>query len=218
MKTIISWSGGKDSCYAMLVGLEQGYKPVAFITAVEDAGKYSRSNGVSLEILQAQARVMGVPLFAYSTSWNEYEQSLVKCLGKAARETGATHCIFGDIDIAPHREFEEKVCCASGLLAILPLWNRARTSLAAELIAAGVKAKITVVRRDLNIEDILCREYDDELLCYLAKCKNVDVCGENGEFHTMVYACAAFKHSIDVELDTVLSLNDTYKSAFYKLQ
>ena len=108
---------------------------------------------------------------------------------KKAKITGSyntgTKQDFGDIDLMPHREWEEKVCAAANIEAILPLWNGDRLSLVNEFLNHGFKARVTCVDGRFLDESFVGNEFDAQFLAKLPK--GVDACGENGEFHTFVY-------------------------------
>lgn len=181
---LVSWSGGKDSCLAAWRARQAGMRITRLITAMDEAGASSRSHGVPPELIAAQAQSLGTQIRFYQTSWKTYEEKFVAVLNEA-RGDGVTHAVFGDIDLLPHREWEEKVCAQAGLQAALPLWDEARDKLVAEFLALGFKAIVVCVNGDYLSEDFCGREFDAAFLRDLPA--GVDACGENGEFHTFVY-------------------------------
>src|SRR5262245_29245737 len=144
MQSLVSWSGGKDSCLAMWRAKQAGADIKLLITAMDESGSRSRSHGVPPKLLQAQAAALGMPMVFYHTSWRTYEDKFVAMLARA-RKDGMAQAIFGDIDLMPHREWEEKVCAAAGLQASLPLWGEERRKLVDEFLAAGFKAVVVCV-------------------------------------------------------------------------
>lgn len=181
---LVSWSGGKDSCLALWHARQSGMSVTRLITAMDESGSGSRSHGVPPELITAQADALGLDLRFYDTSWKTYEDKFIAML-KEAREDGIQHAIFGDIDLVPHREWEEKVCAQAGLQAVLPLWNEPRIKLVDEFLALGFKAVVVCVNGNYLSEDFCGREFDAAFLSDLPA--GVDACGENGEFHTFVY-------------------------------
>ncbi|WP_019139767.1 diphthine--ammonia ligase [Noviherbaspirillum massiliense] len=186
---LVSWSGGKDSCLAMWRARQAGVAVHRLITAMDESGASSRSHGLAPELLRAQAGALGLELQFYQASWKTYEERFIGAL-RAARADGFTHAIFGDIDLLPHREWEEKVCAAASLEASLPLWNEPREKLVQEFLASGFKAVVACVNGNHLGEEFCGREFDDAFLASLPP--GVDACGENGEFHTFVYDGPAF--------------------------
>ena len=199
---LVSWSGGKDSCLALWRARCAGIPIRLLITAMDEAGAKSRSHGVPPALLKAQAASIGAPLQFYDTSWKTYEEKFIEVL-REARGLGISHAIFGDIDLAPHREWEEKVCAAAGLTASLPLWNEPRRSLVDEFLAAGFKAVVVCVNGTYLSSDYCGRDFDAAFLADLPE--GVDACGENGEFHTFVYDGPAFSHPVRFERSRILS-------------
>lgn len=202
-KAIISWSGGKDSCLALQRAKEAGVEIVALITAMDESSMASRSNGVSRDILLRQADALGIPIICFPTSWQTYEDQLILNLSEAREKYQLDCCVFGDIDIIRHREFEEHASAKAGLESILPLWREEREKLAYDVINSGIKAKISVIRRDLIPEKFLGVDYDNDFIDDIKHLGNVDICGENGEFHTLVYDSPSFSQPIDLETEKI---------------
>ena len=202
-RAIMSWSGGKDSCLALQRAKEFGVEIVALITAMDESSMASRSNGVSKDILLRQADALGIPIICFPTSWHNYEERLILNLSEAKEKYQLDCCVFGDIDIIRHREFEEHASAKAGLQAILPLWGEERKELAYDVIESGIKAKISVIRRDLIPERLLGANYDNDFLDNIKRLGNVDICGENGEFHTLVYDSPSFSQPIVLETEKI---------------
>lgn len=191
---IASWSGGKDSCFAVMRAVAAGHRPVRLLNMMNENGKISRSHGLPPELLRRQAAVLAMPLVAIPASWAEYEKLFVSTLERLKAESGATAVVFGDIDLQAHRDWEEKVCSAAGLDAVLPLWQEDRLKLVHEMLDAGISTVITSCRADLGetfIGKKLTRELVEKLIA-----AGVCPCGENGEFHTFVFDCPLFSQPV----------------------
>jgi diphthine-ammonia ligase len=201
-----SWSGGKDSCFALMQAIHAGQIPSVLINMMNENGKISRSHGLPETILQQQATAMGLPLLAIPTTWNEYEKNFVAVLNQAKNKYGAAAMVFGDIDLQAHRDWEEMVCAKAGLEAILPLWQQDRRALVFQMLEAGIKSMIVSCNTVLG-ETFLGQYLSPELIGLLEE-KGVDVCGENGEFHTVVVNCPLFNEAIQLPaFNTVLHDN-----------
>jgi uncharacterized protein (TIGR00290 family) len=198
---LVSWSGGKDSCLAMWRARQSGMSVRRLVTAMDESGSSSRSHGVPPELIVAQARALDTEIRFYDTSWKTYEEKFISVL-KEAREDGIDHAIFGDIDLVPHRDWEEKVCAQAGLQANLPLWDEPRIKLVDEFLSLGFKAVVVCVNRNYLSEDFCGREFDAAFLADLPP--DVDACGENGEFHTYVYDGPAFAKPVAFRRDQLL--------------
>jgi uncharacterized protein (TIGR00290 family) len=198
-----SWSGGKDSCLSLYKSLGRSGRLACLVTMFTEDNQRSRSHGLHREVLEAQAKALGVPLLTAAASWDHYEAAFMELLGQA-KALGAESAIFGDIDIPRHREWEENVCRAASLNAELPIWQCDRMTLLEEFWTAGFEARIVVAREGVVDRRFLGRILDSQTAEELAAC-GVDACGENGEFHTVVTAGPLFREPIELELrDQVL--------------
>jgi len=168
------------------------------LTMFTEDRERSRSHGLSRAVLEAQAAAIGVPLLSAAATWDDYETTFVRLLDDA-REAGAEMCVFGDIDIPRHREWEENVCRRAKLTASLPLWQEDRFQLLEEWWAAGFEARIIVAREGLVDRRYLGRALDRQVAQELAA-TGVDPCGENGEFHTVVTGGPLFARPLALEL------------------
>ena len=196
INTIVSWSGGKDSCFALMQAVQQGYNPVALLNVLNENGRISRSHGLPASLLQQQADALDLPLHTIASSWQDYETNFINTLKNTAAAHAAQAVVFGDIDLQPHRDWEEKVCAAAGLKALLPLWHEDRKELVLRMLREGLRCMIVSCNTHLG-EDFLGRIMDESLIADL-EAKGVDVCGENGEFHTMVTDCPLFAAPIAI--------------------
>ncbi|MFD0962899.1 Dph6-related ATP pyrophosphatase [Pseudofulvibacter geojedonensis] len=196
MNILSSWSGGKDSCYALMKAIEMNYSPSVLLNIMNENGEISRSHGIPLDILKKQSQAINIPLHTQPSTWNNYEDNYIKTLKKLTVNYDLSAAVFGDIDIISHREWEEKVCNAANIKALLPLWQGNRKDLVLEMINAGIKAIIVSCNLELGV-DFLGREINESLLDELDK-MGVDCCGENGEYHTLVIDCPLFSSPIDL--------------------
>ena len=197
-RALISWSGGKDSCFALQKAITNDIKPVALVTVMNEECTFSKSNGVSKEILSLQAKNLNLPITFVSTNWDNYENDLLRTLICSRSKYNADYCVFGDIDIEAHKTFEETISSKAGLIALLPLWGDKREALAYEEINSGIKAKITVIRKTIVPDKFLGIDYTEKIFPQFHSL-NIDLLGENGEFHTVVYDSPLFKDEIDIK-------------------
>jgi diphthine-ammonia ligase len=209
--TLCSWSGGKDSCFALMQAIQQGYTPKVLLNVLNEEGKISRSHGIPLSILKLQAEAAGLPIYLISSSWQEYENKFTTALQFLKQEYNLQQAVFGDIDLQPHRDWEEKVCTAAGLHALLPLWQQNRETLVMEMIKAGIKTIIVSCNETLG-PAFLGRQIDENCVADL-KNAGVDVCGENGEFHTLVTGCPLFSKQVPVTVTEKILHNNYWFSS-----
>lgn len=193
---LCSWSGGKDSCFALMKAKEAGYSPKVLLNVLNEEGKISRSHGIPSAILQQQAAEAGLPVKLISSSWNDYEKNFTTALRSLKEEYQLGHAVFGDIDLQAHRDWEEKVCAAAGLEAVLPLWLQNRKELVLQMLDAGIETMIVSCNEIMGerfIGQTLTPALVDEL-----ESMGIDACGENGEFHTLVLNCPLFQKRVNV--------------------
>ncbi len=199
MNFLCSWSGGKDSCFAFYKATLQGFKPTVLLNVMNEFGDRSRSHGIPKAVLQAQANALELPIHFFSSTWGDYEKKYIENLKTITKNYPITHSVFGDIDIESHRTWEEKVSKAADLEAVLPLWQGHRKQLVLDMIDAGIEAIIVSCNQELGA-DFLGKTIDAELVKTLENME-IDACGENGEFHTLVVNAPFFKNRIEVEIE-----------------
>ncbi|MBC7902821.1 MAG: diphthine--ammonia ligase [Gemmatimonadaceae bacterium] len=176
--------------------MQQGYEPRVLINMMNENGRISRSHGLPYALLSHQASEINLPLVAHPASWENYESIFIGALKDMKTRYGISSMVFGDIDLQAHRDWEEKVCLAADMEAVLPIWKQDREILVGNMIDAGIETMIVSCNETLG-ENFLGRMLTRELLPEL-RALGVDVCGENGEFHTLVVNCPLFKNPISV--------------------
>jgi uncharacterized protein (TIGR00290 family) len=191
----ISWSGGKDSCAAYHRARE-AFDIVAALTMFNEDGTRSRSHGLRPELVEAQVARLGLRSIAQPCAWSTYDAAFDRALAEAAA-IGVTHVIFGDILFDEHRAWAERVSGARGLVAVEPLWKRSTTDLYREFLASGTRARIVTVRSSKLDDSYLGRDLAEDLLDEFVA-RDVDPCGERGEYHTVVTSCPAFSRPLRV--------------------
>lgn len=204
---LVSWSGGKDSYWAALKAVAEGYTPKVLLNVLNEEGQISRSHGIPAPVLQAQAQALNLPLHPIASSWKEYEPRFTAALKTLKEQYGLTHAVFGDIDLEDHRLWEEKVCAAAGLTAILPLWQADRKALVLQMLAGGVKT-IIVSCNEVMGERFIGRMLTPAVVEELESL-GVDPCGETGEYHTLVVDGPSFSFPLQVSIRKKLQ-HDNY--------
>ncbi len=189
MKILVSWSSGKDSAW-MLHELQRDHAPAvgALLTTLNGAANRVAMHAVRDELLQAQADAAGVPLWRVPLPWpctnDDYERLMADVM-RRARGEGFTHVAFGDLFLEDIRRYREDRLAGTGLAPLFPLWRRPTGRLARDMIAAGLRARVTCLDPRALDRSFAGREYDAAMLDALPV--SVDPCGERGEFHT--FAC-----------------------------
>ena len=206
-----SWSGGKDGCLAGYRATARGMEIRYLANMVTRNGRRSWSHGLSAELLQIQAQAMGIPLVQKRTTSDNYEAEFINML-RAFKQEGIEGGIFGDIDFNEHRQWIEKVCQEADINPHLPLWGESQDRIMREFIGLGFEAIVIATRADLLGEEWVGRRIDLDFLEQLDKLretKEITLCGEAGEYHTLVIDGPLFKKRIEV-LETRKVLRDEH--------
>jgi diphthine-ammonia ligase len=196
VKVFCSWSGGKESCLACYKAMQEGHEPASLLTMVTTTGNYTRSHRLSRNLLAAQSRAIGIPLHQRRTSWNIYEREFIRALISLKQE-GIEGGVFGDLFLHEHRQWVERVCAQAGMVPLLPLWNMEGRDLLRAFIEAGFEATVIAVRNDVMSDHWLGKRIDGEFMQQMEGA-GVDVCGENGEYHTLVVDGPLFRARINI--------------------
>jgi uncharacterized protein (TIGR00290 family) len=199
-KTLLAWSSGKDSAWTLHALRSQGIQVSALLTTLNEAADRVAMHGVRRTVLEAQAEAAGIALWQVPLPWpctnDEYETRMADACRRAVSE-GFDTIAFGDLFLADIRAYRERQLAGSGLTPIFPLWEIPTTQLAHDMIAGGLCARLSCVDSRQLDAAFAGREFDAALLRDLPA--SVDPCGENGEFHTCVYAGPMFRAPIALE-------------------
>jgi len=195
-KAYMNWSGGKDAALAYYTAQQQ-YAIDCLFTSVNAVHNRISMHGVRRELLEAQANSIGLPLVTLELpeqpDMNEYEVQLQQHM-KQLNGEGYTHSIFGDIFLEDLRQYRENQLLAAGCTGVFPLWKKDSKALLKEFWALGFTTIIVCVN-ERYLDKRFCGRILDEQ-CVMEMPAGVDVCGENGEFHTFVYEGPVFKQPI----------------------
>ncbi|MFA4836426.1 MAG: diphthine--ammonia ligase [Dehalococcoidia bacterium] len=194
MNVFASWSGGKDCTLATYKAMAQGHSVLYLLNFIADDGERSVSHGIKASVLVAQSEAIGIPLIQMKTAWGEYENNFKKVVGEL-KEKGITAGVFGDIYLAEHREWIERVCGETGIQAIFPLWGSSTLDLIGEFLELGFKSLI--VATQAQYETLLGQSMDRDLVNRLIELGS-DPCGEGGEYHTLVTSGPIFKKGLEI--------------------
>jgi len=207
VKTLLAWRAGKDSAWTLHVLRQQGIEVFALLTTLNEAADRVAMHGVRRTVLEAQAEAVGVPLWKVPLPWpctnDDYEARMAAACRRAVAE-GFDTIAFGDLFLRDIRAYREKQLAGSGLTPIFPLWEIPTAQLARDMIAGGLRARLSCVDSKQLDASFAGRDFGVELLAELPAA--VDPCGENGEFHTCVYDGPMFRAPLPLrtgELRTV---------------
>lgn len=197
-KSFFNWSGGKDSSLALYHILkDKNYSVEKLLTNI--SGTYNRisMHGVREELLERQAGAMGIPLqkmiLPEQPSMQEYENHMMQTMHELQQQH-FTHSVFGDIFLEDLKIYRERQLARVEMTAVFPVWKRDTTELIHEFIELGFKTIVVCVNEKYLDKSFCGRIIDKNFIKDLPA--NVDVCGENGEFHTFVFDGPIFKKPI----------------------
>jgi uncharacterized protein (TIGR00290 family) len=189
---VLAWSGGKDSTLALERLLDDAkWRVVALVTTVTSVYDRIAIHGVRRSILRRQVDGLGLRLIEAEipprASNNVYEDAFAAALVRARDDYPDVDTIaFGDLYLADVRAYREALLFHLGWRGLFPLWGEDTTRLAHHFITRGYRAILTCVDTQQLDAEFCGREFDAALIADLPP--TVDPCGENGEFHTCVYA------------------------------
>ncbi len=197
MKVFCSWSGGKDSCLSCYRAMLEGHEVSHLFTMFTTTGRYTRSHRLSRELLLAQSQAIGIPVYHRRASWNTYEREFKRALA-FFKGNGVQGGVFGDLNLNEHRRWVERICADPGFIPLLPLWGIEGKDLLRQFVGAGFEAVVIAAKDGLLSADWLGRRIDEELIDELKK-EGVDICGEEGEYHTLVVDGPIFSRRIRIK-------------------
>lgn len=205
-RTLLSWSSGKDSAWSLhLLRNMPAYEVVGLLTTFNESADRVAMHGVRRSLVRAQAAAANLPLWEIELPWpcsNEQYESAMKSACERAVQSGIEVVAFGDLFLADIRAYRENQLRGTGLEPLFPVWGIPTDTLGREMIAAGVRAKLTCVDSKQIDPKLAGREFDSRLLSELPA--SADPCGENGEFHSFVYAGPMFRNPIPVETGAIV--------------
>jgi uncharacterized protein (TIGR00290 family) len=174
---------------------------VGLLTTFNEEANRVAMHAVRRELVERQASAAGLPLWTVPLPWpcsnEQYESLMAQACARAVAE-GIEGVAFGDLFLEDVREYRVKQMKGTGLEPIFPVWGMPTQVLAREMIASGVRARLTCVDTEKLDRSFVGREFDDALLTDLPD--EVDPCGERGEFHSFVYAGPMFEAVIPVSV------------------
>jgi uncharacterized protein (TIGR00290 family) len=200
-RVLVSWSGGKDSAWALHLLQQQNDCEIAgLLTTVNSHFRRVAMHGFREQLLEQQAEAAGLPLWSVPLPWpcsNEvYEAAMAEACARAVAE-GIDAIAFGDLFLEDIRAYREAKLAPTGLEPLFPCWDLPTAALAREMMAAGLRAHLVCVDPRQLDPSFAGRLFDAALLAELPA--GVDPCGERGEFHTFVSGGPMFAQGVSSE-------------------
>jgi uncharacterized protein (TIGR00290 family) len=198
IKAYMNWSGGKDSSLCLHKILQdERYAVDCLLTSVNAVHNRISMHGVRRSLLNEQAKSIGLPLHTIELpeqpGMQEYEQMMLEKIS-ALKATGHTHAVFGDIFLEDLKIYREKKLAEVNIECVFPLWKISTQQLMGEFLDLGFKAIIVCVNEKFLDKSFCGRMIDHSFVRDLPP--GVDVCGENGEYHSFVFDGPIFQYPI----------------------
>ncbi|HUF46696.1 MAG TPA: hypothetical protein VMM93_02710 [Vicinamibacterales bacterium] len=206
MNVLLSWSSGKDSAWALhMLRQDPSVRIVGLLTTFNEVYDRVAMHAVRRSVVDAQAAAAGLPLWPVlipSPCPNEVYEARMRELMTRAHEAGINAVAFGDLFLEDVRQYRESRMAGTGIAPTFPLWARPTRELAREMIAGGLRARITCLDPTKVDRALAGHEFDESFLDALPP--DVDPCAERGEFHTCCYAGPMFRSPVPVETGEIV--------------
>jgi len=193
----LAWSGGKDSALALGALRREGTTVAALLTTFTDDYDRVSMHGVRRALVRDQAAAAGIPLVEVgipARCVNEVYAARMEAAFRSPPLTELAAVASGDLFLEDVRAYREERLASVGKSALFPLWGRDTAALARSFIEDGYEAYVVCVDTSMLDASFAGRKYDASLLNDLPR--GIDPCGENGEFHSFVYAGPCFDRPV----------------------
>lgn len=201
-KVWLAWSSGKDSAFTLFRLLkDKEFCVVSLLTTITSDHERISMHSTRKELLQLQASRLNLPLKIIEIPKNCSDKLYDNQMSLAVTEAeslGINYIAFGDLFLRSVRRYREEQLQNTRIKPVFPLWCENTTQLSKNFIDGGFKAKVIAIDKTKIQKDLLGCEYDANFLEQLPP--NIDLCGENGEFHTFVYDAPMFSSQINCAL------------------
>ncbi|MEK6605909.1 MAG: ATP-binding protein [Nitrospirota bacterium] len=206
-KALLCWSSGKDSAWTLhVLRRRRDVEVVGLLTTINTEYERVAMHAVRVALLEAQAEAAGLPLWQVPIPNPCSNQGYESAMGEAVRKAlaaGITMMAFGDLFLEDVRRYRETQLAGTGLTPIFPIWGLPTDALARDMVAAGLRARLTCVDPKQLPASFAGRDFDMALLADLPA--SVDPCGERGEFHTFAYDGPMFRHPVPIQTGDIVT-------------
>lgn len=201
-KAYFNWSSGKDSAMALYYALRSGkYDIQTLFTTVKKDGARVAMHEIGIDLLRKQAQALGLPLtvleYQLADDGESYRAAMARQIERLKSRNIRT-ALFGDLYLEELRKNREKHCRQSGIKAAFPLWGMDAKALLSEFVKLGFKSIVTCVNASALDERFAGRVIDEAFIRDLPP--GVDICGENGEYHSFVFDGPIFSAPVPFEI------------------
>ena len=184
MKFVASFSGGKDSYLSIYRMIQEGNELVGLIVSTKENGD-SWTHNLDSGYFEDIAKKFNCKVYFTNTNVENYEKNFEKALIET-KKIGSTACVFGDIDNELHLNWNRDRCKNAGIECIMPLMNQKREDVVEDFLKLGIKAVVVKIDESKLDKSFLGRIFDKCFIEDIKRIKKIDLCGENGEYHTKI--------------------------------
>ena len=201
-RAYFNWSSGKDSALALYRALNSGdFSIEVLFSVLKSEGQRIAMHETGIELLKKQADAIGIELmpFYFNSDWSgeTYGAAMSESIARL-KARNITTALFGDLHLETLRKKREQKCKDAGITAVFPLWGTSPRDVLAEFIRLGFRAIVTCVDNSVLSEKFVGKEINENFLSELPK--DIDACGEKGEYHSFVFDGPIFRHPVDFKI------------------
>jgi len=206
-RTLLSWSSGKDSAWALhILRQDPDVDVVGLFSTFNQAFGRIAMHGVRIGLVRQQAENVGLPIRLIPIPYPCTDEEYAAIMGdfvEGARRDGIDCFAFGDLLLEDVRRYREEKLAGTGIAPLFPLWGTPTGELSREMVSSGLRAIITCLDPQHLSADLAGHAYDAAFLDRLPA--GVDPCGENGEFHTFARDGPMFRQPVGVSVGKTVS-------------
>jgi uncharacterized protein (TIGR00290 family) len=187
------WTGGKDCSLALHEARKSGISVEELVTFAPPSPVFLAH---PLPFLKRQAEAMGLR-HRVITIRPPVKDGYARAVKELRRE-GIGALVTGDIaEVGGRPNWMREVSRGTGLEVLTPLWGRDRRAALSDLMDGGFKAVFSLVKKPWFTRAWVGRAIDRQAVEELASLvPSPDLCGENGEYHTLVLDGPIFKKAL----------------------
>ncbi|QDP84290.1 adenine nucleotide alpha hydrolase [Chryseobacterium sp. SNU WT5] len=210
-KAVFNWSGGKDSALALQKIIQENeYEVISLLTTFSKETLKSSMHNISLDILTKQAESIGIPLYTvfFAKELNNYDEKMREAVDHFKQQNVA-HFIFGDIHLFDVKTYRESKLNPLGIEVLEPLWGKTSEEIMEDLLRSGIKTKIIITQADKLDSSFIGKDLDADLVRLFPS--DIDICGEEGEYHTLAYEGGPFKKKVEFLISEANKISHEFK-------
>jgi uncharacterized protein (TIGR00290 family) len=208
-KTLLSWSSGKDSAWALhLLRHDPTVELIGLFTVMNREYNRVSMHGTRLEMLRRQAETVGLPLQTINLPdpcTNDQCDTIMREFVMKSAANGVQCMAFGDLFLEDVRKYREDQLRGTGIDPVFPLWGTPTGELAEQMLSAGLDAYVSCVDLKKLPARFAGKKWSKEVIAELPQ--DIDPCGENGEIHTIAVGGPMFRSPISVSIGEMVERN-----------